>query len=147
MKLNPITKTILTISTLVCILGLSGASLAVPQSGSCPMPMGMGQQHVGHGMSQMGHASGKDMGSSGTDAVAKFANTECSNCHGRYGISTSDDTPNLAGQQSMYMCAWLDGCRKQGEKCEGHEDIAGKLTDQQIIDLSEFFANLPSEKW
>lgn len=162
MKSNLKPTLVLIGSILLCLTGLSNLSHAVPQTGSCPMSGSMGgmshnHQDMGHDMSMghdmpMGHDmshAGMDMGGGGgtDDAIAKFADTQCSNCHGRYGISTSDGTPNLAGQKSMYMCAWLDGCRKQGDQCEGHEDIAGKWTDQQIMDLSEYYSNLPSEKW
>ncbi len=122
---------------LLLFLSLSGVSLAVPQSGSCPV----GHLHAGHDMSQSAESK-KD---SGNQTVEKLAEAECSNCHGLKGISVSDDVPNLAGQQFMYLCAWLDGCRTQGEKCEGHEDIAAKLTDQEIVDLSEFYAHLHSD--
>ncbi len=118
-----------------CLLGFSGISLAVEFTGSCP---------AGHHVIE--HGSAHVMGGGARDALAKDADDHGSNCHGRDGISASDDTPNLAGQNPMYLCAWLDDCRKRGEKCEGHEDIAAKFTDQQIIDLSEYYANLPSQQ-
>lgn len=139
MKYNSIITPVLTITSLVFLLGLSGESLAVSQSGSCPVD----HHHMGHGM---GYTADIDLGSKGITPGKKLADAECSSCHGTNGISVSDDIPNLAGQQSMYMCAWLDGCRKQGEKCEGHEDIAAKLRDQDIVDLSEFYAHLPFDK-
>ena len=125
-------------STLLCLMGLSSVSFAVPQSGSCPV----GHHHMGHSME---HAK-MTKASKGIKPVEKLAEAECSNCHGIKGISTSDDVPNLAGQQPVYLCAWLDGCRTQGEKCEGHEDIAAKFTDQEIVDLADFYAHLPSDK-
>lgn len=138
MKYKLKTSSILIALTLLCLTGFSVASFAVPQTGSCPV----GHHHMGHGME---HAKMKKA-AGGVISVEKLAEAECANCHGNNGMSVSDDVPNLAGQQSVYMCAWLDGCRTQGEKCEGHEDIAAKLTDQEIVDLADFYAHLPSDK-
>lgn len=131
MKHRSKTKSILIVSTLLCLLGFSGVSHTVRLSGSCPR----------------GHAMG--VSDSENKAGAKRAEAECSSCHGTdgNGISASDDVPNLAGQEYMYLCAWLDACRKQGEKCESHEDIAAQLSDQDIVDLAMFYAHLPSDKW
>ncbi len=118
-----------------CVLGFSGLSQAVTFTGSCPA----GHHVIEHGAPHV-------MGGGAMDSIAKYAEDQCSNCHGRYGISATEDTPNLAGQNPMYLCAWLDDCRKRGGKCEGHEDIAAKFTDQQIIDLSEYYADLPSQQ-
>jgi len=131
MKRNSKTKSILMVSTLLCLLGFSGVSHTVHLSGSCPM----------------GHAV--EMSGSENEVGAKRAEAECSNCHGTdgNGIGASDDVPNLAGQEFMYLCAWLEACRKRGKKCEGHEDIAAQLSDQEIVDLAMFYARLPSGKW
>lgn len=79
--------------------------------------------------------------------IAKQAEEQCSSCHGSDGVGINDNIPNLAGQESMYMCGWLAGCRKQGDKCEGHEDLAGKFSDHEIVEFAEFYANLPSKNW
>jgi cytochrome c553 len=143
MKNNIKTLSMVKILALLCFSGLScGVFGAATQSGSCPAALG--HHHMGHGMA--GNAE-MDMSGSEITAGGKLAEAQCSNCHGRYGISISDTIPNLAGQESMYLCARMDGCRKQGAACEGHEDIAGKLSDQDIVDLSEFYAHLPANKW
>ena len=121
---------------LLCLLGFSDISHAVRLSGSCPM---------GHTMNM----EGMNMGSGKNKAVEKLAEAECSNCHGTdgIGISASDDVPYIAGQEFMYLCAWLDACRKQGKKCESHEDIAAQLSDHDIVGLAMFYTHLPSNKW
>jgi cytochrome c553 len=136
MKYNSKIKLILMVSTLLCLLGVSGVSQAVRLTGSCP---------TGHDMADM---KGMDM-SKQTQAFTKQADAQCSSCHGAdgNGVSASNDVPNLAGQDFMYMCAWLDECRKQGKKCDGHEDIAAKFSDQDIVGLAMFYSHLPSSKW
>ena len=136
MKYNSKTKSILIASTLLCLLGFSGVSEAVRLTGSCP---------TGHTMDM----SGMDMKGGGNKDVAKLAEAQCSNCHGTdgNGVRASDDVPYLAGQDFMYLCAWLDACRTQGKKCEGHEDLATQLSDHDIVDLAMFYTHLPSIKW
>lgn len=121
---------------LLCLLGFSGASQAVRLSGSCPM---------GHSM-DMGSM---DMRGMKNMDIEKHAEADCSSCHGSdgNGVNPSDDVPNLAGQDFMYLCSWLDVCRSQGKKCDGHEDIAAQLSDHDIIGFAMFYTHLPSNKW
>ena len=95
--------------------------------------MHMGMNHSGHDM------AGMDMQS----PAARLADAECVNCHGVHGISHSKDVPNLAGQNQLYLCEWLAACRSEGGKCESHEDIAPKLTEDDILGLSAFYASMP----
>jgi cytochrome c553 len=136
MKYNLKTTSFLVTTTLLCLFGFSSGSHAVRLSGSCPM---------GHTMNM----AGMDMRGSENKASEKLAEAECSSCHGTdgNGIRASDDVPYLAGQEFMYLCAWLEACRKQGEKCESHEDIAGQLSDHDIVGLAMFYTHLPSNKW
>jgi cytochrome c553 len=116
----------------------SPISWAISETGECPKDvMGgshMSMNHSGHDMSQM------DMNS----PAAKLADAECVNCHGVHGISHSKDVPHLAGQNELYLCEWLVACKKEGGKCESHEDIASKLTEENILGLSHFFASMPT---
>ena len=141
MQYNFPSKSILMAASLLCLLVFSSLSQAVRLSGTCPF----GHAHMGHDMAGM-DMGGMDMG--GGQSGGQLADAQCSSCHGEdgNGISKSDDVPNLAGQDSIYLCAWLDVCRKQGAKCESHEDIAAQLSDQNIVDLAEFYAHLPA-KW
>jgi cytochrome c553 len=137
MKYNLRTTSFFMAAILLCLLGFSGVSHAVRLSGSCP---------TSHTMDMSGMTMG---GSSEIKTGAKHAEAECSSCHGTdgNGVSASDDVPYLAGQEFMYLCAWLDACRKQGNKCESHEDIAAQLSDHDIVDLAMFYTHLPSNKW
>jgi cytochrome c553 len=136
MKFNSKMKSIMMLSTLMFLLGFSGLSQAVRLTGSCPT-------------SHIMDMSGMNMKGNGFKSAGKLAEAQCSSCHGTdgNGINASDDVPYLAGQEFMYMCAWLDACRKQGKKCEGHEDIAAQLSDHDIVDLAMFYSHLPSIKW
>lgn len=111
---------------------------AIKATGTCPKEiMGgahMGMDHMGHDMSQMS----MDL------PVAKLAEDECVNCHGVHGISHSKDVPNLAGQNALYLCEWLVACHEEGGQCESHEDIAGKLTEEDVLGLSNYFAAMPT---
>jgi cytochrome c553 len=134
MKYNLKTASIFMPIILLCLLGFSGLAHAVQVSGSCPggHTMDMGGMHM-----------------SANKSVAKRAEAECSNCHGTdgNGVNPTDDVPNLAGQDFMYLCAWLSECRKKGKQCESHEDIAAKLSDHDIVGLAMFYTHLPSNKW
>ena len=72
MKYNSKTKSILMLSTLLCLLGFSGVSDAVRLTGSCP---------TGHTMDMSGMA----MKGNGIKSVAKLAEAQCSSCHGTDG--------------------------------------------------------------
>jgi cytochrome c553 len=123
------TKPLLLALFLMCQAGISIAEPA--QSGSCPSS---------HGHEHMLHDPGAH------PAIQKKTDEQCSNCHGTNGISVSDNIPNLAGQESLYMCGWLVGCRNQGNKCEGHEDIATKFNDHEILEFAEYYQHLPADK-
>ncbi|WP_347989723.1 hypothetical protein [Methylomonas sp. AM2-LC] len=130
------------VMALFCLWVLNTAVFAAAQSGSCPE--GISHQHMGHAL---GNTAGFDLAESKIKTIQNLADSQCSSCHGNQGISVSDTVPNLAGQEPLYLCGWLAGCRNQGNQCEGHEDIAAKFTNQQIIDLSEFYSRLPAKKW
>ena len=121
------------------LLGMTSVnSWAIKTTGTCPKEvmggMHMGMDHSGH------HMAGMDMGS----PAATLADAECVNCHGVHGISHSKDVPNLAGQNQLYLCEWLAACRNEGEKCESHEDLAGKLSEDDVLGLSAFYALMPT---
>jgi cytochrome c553 len=114
-----------------------GAS-AVKSTGTCPKEV-MGGSHMG-----MNHSKEDMSQMSMNSPAAKLADSECVNCHGVHGISHSKDVPNLAGQNELYLCEWLVACHEEGGKCESHEDVAGKLSEEDILGLSDFYASMPS---
>jgi len=132
MKLNSKTQATFILSALLCLCGYCQTSQAVKLTGTCPVGHDMEEMHGKHHM-----------------VSPKLADAECSNCHGNdgNGVNANDDVPNLAGQEFMYLCAWLDACRKKGTQCKSHEDIAARLSTTDIAGLSMYYSHLPSLKW
>jgi cytochrome c553 len=122
------------VATLLGLCNFSGASLAVTLTGSCPMS---------HDMNM--HSEKMDVAAT----IRKKADAECGGCHGNdgNGINANDDVPNLAGQDFMYLCSWLESCRKQGAHCASHEDLAAQLSDHDIVGFAMYYTHLPSIKW
>ncbi|TPG59723.1 cytochrome c [Roseomonas nepalensis] len=64
----------------------------------------------------------------------------CSSCHGRDGIATLPEAPNLAGQNPAYVVAQLRAYRDKTRQNEQMTIVAQELTDQQIADLAAWYA-------
>jgi len=66
----------------------------------------------------------------------------CGMCHGQDGISLVPIYPNLAGQKAQYIALQLVAFR-QGERINmAMTSHAQKLSDQDIADLSAYYASL-----
>ena len=66
----------------------------------------------------------------------------CAMCHGKNGISIIPIYPNLAGQKEQYLVLQLKAFRS-GERVNiAMTSHAQKLSDQDIADLSAYYANL-----
>lgn len=66
----------------------------------------------------------------------------CGMCHGVNGISNVPIYPNLAGQKEQYLVLQLKAFR-DGERVNmAMTSHAQKLTDQDIADLSAYYAQL-----
>jgi len=64
----------------------------------------------------------------------------CSSCHGRDGIATLPEAPNLAGQNPAYVAAQLRAYRENKRQNEQMNIVARELTEQQITDLAAWYA-------
>ncbi|MEY2701222.1 MAG: hypothetical protein RIQ52_1977 [Pseudomonadota bacterium] len=117
---------------------LASPVMAIEATVQCPLS----HSHMGHGMNM----GSDDMDMSGMHMkpgrINQLVEAECANCHGAHGMSHGRDVPNLAGQNAMYLCGWLAACRAEGKRCESHGDIATSLSDQDIADLSEYYAHM-----
>ena len=69
----------------------------------------------------------------------------CAACHGLLGIGTMPDTPNLAGQPRIYLAEQLKQFRSGKRSHEVMNLIARPLTDDDIADLSDWFASIAVE--
>ena len=79
------------------------------------------------------------------DGEAKSA--ICGQCHGKNGIAIIPIYPNLAGQQQGYMELQLQAFRAGQRINAAMSPHAKRLTDQDIADLSAYYAQLdPSGK-
>ena len=72
----------------------------------------------------------------------------CMTCHGDDGISTQDPYPNLRGQKMGYLISSLKDYQTR-ERTSGlavlMQQQADTLSDQDIRDISYFYANLGNE--
>ena len=86
----------------------------------------------------------------------KLADKACADCHGKTGISKTDDNPNLAGQDALYFCKTMYDYRSRarnlppiktndGLYVPNMNEVTDKLSDQDIVDLSEYYAHLRAQ--
>jgi cytochrome c553 len=87
------------------------------------------------GMS-MAHAADIEAGRSKVTTV-------CAACHGGNGVSVSANIPNLAGQKAGYVTGQLEAFRAGKRKNEIMNAIANQLSNEDIENVSAFFASLP----
>ncbi|MFT6267513.1 MAG: cytochrome c553 [Alphaproteobacteria bacterium] len=86
------------------------------------------------------------------DLVANIQDGEnksaiCGQCHGKNGIAIIPIYPNLAGQKQGYMELQLQAFRSGLRINAAMSPHAKKLSDQDIVDLSAYYANMdPSGK-
>jgi cytochrome c553 len=66
----------------------------------------------------------------------------CAGCHGGQGISPTPVWPNLAGQQEQYLVNQLKMFRSGERKNSQMSPMAMALTDEDIINLSAYYASL-----
>lgn len=69
----------------------------------------------------------------------------CAVCHGVSGLSAQADVPNLAGQPSLYLATQLRAYRSGARKHEVMSLMAKPLTDDEIVNLSAWFAAIKIE--
>ena len=73
------------------------------------------------------------------------AGAACAVCHGAQGLSTLPDAPNLAGQPEIYLAAQLKNYRSGKRTHEVMSVMAKPLSDQDIDNLSAWYASLRIE--
>jgi cytochrome c553 len=66
----------------------------------------------------------------------------CAVCHGVVGIAPMPSAPNLAGQQALYLSEQLRAYRSGARRHEVMGVIAKPLTDEDIENLSAWYASI-----
>jgi cytochrome c553 len=79
------------------------------------------------------------------DAAAPAKAQPCAVCHGALGVAAAPDTPHLAGQPASYLGAQLRAFRSGTRKHEVMTLIAKPLTDDDIAQLSAWYASIRIE--
>ena len=69
----------------------------------------------------------------------------CAVCHGAQGIATLPNAPNLAGQPQIYLVEQLKNYRSGKRTHEVMSVIAKPLSDQEIEDVSSWYASVRME--
>ncbi|MBM6594296.1 c-type cytochrome [Microvirga pudoricolor] len=66
----------------------------------------------------------------------------CQACHGMDGLSKNPEAPNLAGQIENYLAKSLNEYRTGERKNESMNIVAKELTDDEIANVSAFYASI-----
>ncbi|MGA7750746.1 MAG: c-type cytochrome, partial [Gallionella sp.] len=83
----------------------------------------------------------------GGDPVAgKTKSQICQGCHGADGNSTDELIPKLAGQYEIYISKQLRNYQAGTRSHEIMNGMAAPLSDQDLADISAYFANQPKMK-
>lgn len=69
----------------------------------------------------------------------------CASCHGGDGISVLADAPNLAGEVNIYLDTQLKAFRIGKRKHETMSAVAAQLTDDEIREVANWYANVQIE--
>ncbi len=67
---------------------------------------------------------------------------QCSVCHGKIGVANDPEVPNLAGQSAFYIEKSLKDYRSGTRQDRRMTLMAQNLTDEDIKDLSAWYASL-----
>ena len=66
----------------------------------------------------------------------------CTACHGKNGISSNSEWPNLAGQQEAYLKNQIKAFRDGVRENVLMSPMVSNLSDQEIEDLAAYFSSL-----
>jgi cytochrome c553 len=70
------------------------------------------------------------------------AQMACAVCHGQQGLSMQPNVPHIAGQPKIYLVEQLRNYRSGKRHHEVMSVIAKPLTDEDILNLSDWYASL-----
>ena len=74
--------------------------------------------------------------------TGRALSTQCSACHGTYGMSNSEQWPNIAGQKESYLVKQLEDYQSGVRADTTMQAIVGPLNAQNIEDLAAYYASM-----
>ena len=76
----------------------------------------------------------------GNVAAGRQKALQCQTCHGLDGLSKMPESPNIAGNPEQYLVRQLNAFRKGERKNEMMTVVVQQLSDQDVADLSAYYA-------
>lgn len=67
--------------------------------------------------------------------------SQCSSCHGLYGLSSNEQFPDIAGQKQPYLAVQLENYQSGARENQTMQTIADTLSLQDIQDLAAYYAS------
>ncbi|MFQ5773645.1 MAG: c-type cytochrome [Kiloniellaceae bacterium] len=85
---------------------------------------------------------------SGDIEAGKAVASTCATCHGADGISRMPaEVPHLAGQHARYIVQTLAAYKKGERKDEIMQDVAARLSEEDMVNVAAYFASLRPFKY
>src|SRR3954469_206882 len=107
----------------------------------------MRRQFISHAISAVALLALGSLPTSAADnAAIKEKAAVCIGCHGENGISQTENIPSLAGQQDQFIQWQLVFFRAGTRKNEAMKPIVDQLNNEDIRNLSAYFASLQPAK-
>lgn len=82
----------------------------------------------------------------GDPAAGKTKSAVCAACHGPEGVALIAEYPNLSGQGEAYLLKQLKEFKEGGRENALMSPMAMPLSDQDMEDLSAYYASLPANE-
>ncbi|NOQ13815.1 MAG: c-type cytochrome [Methyloprofundus sp.] len=76
--------------------------------------------------------------------AGRALSTQCSGCHGVYGMSPSEQFPNIAGQKESYLSAQLRKYKSGDRNDLTMRAIVGPLSEEDMLNLAAYFSSTSS---
>jgi len=78
-------------------------------------------------------------------AIGRQKAQQCVVCHGIDGAAKTPDAPNIGGESIIYLTKQLEAFRSGERRHEQMSIIAGGLSDEDIADLTAWYASIEFE--
>lgn len=78
----------------------------------------------------------------GNARVGEIKSAGCKRCHGKKGVSTNPNYPNLAGQHEKYLIRALKDYKTGKRKNHEMKLVVTRLSDSNIKDLAAYYSSI-----